>query len=115
MIKVEKCKCEHFSCDSMVTKINDNYEIDKNNRFRFVKEDNCITDRINLDGIEYKGGITENDISNCEIKTRVSYRDKDGFHEKPTGHDLRSIKNDNRKGKSHAKHWSKIEKINKYK
>jgi hypothetical protein len=112
MIKVEKCKCENFSCDSMITKINDNYEIDKNNRFRFVKENNCITDRITLDGIEYKGGITENDISHCEFKHRISYRDKDGFHEiknnysEKGGHMERSLANDNRK-KGHKEHFKK--------
>jgi hypothetical protein len=78
-------------------------------RFRFVKEDNCITDRITLDGIVYKGGITENDISNCELKPRVTYKDKQGIHEpdekKLTGHDLRSIANDHRSGKSHGQHF----------
>jgi hypothetical protein len=93
-----ECRCENFSCES---------SINSNQRFRFVKEDNCITDRIILDGIVYKSGLTENEIANCELKTRVDYKDKNGEH-KLTGHDIRSVENDHRSGKSHRKHWNKV-------
>jgi len=65
-----ECICENFSYESARP----------NERFRFVKENGVITNRINLDGIEYHGGICPNDISHCEIKERVIYKDKSGQH-----------------------------------
>jgi len=69
-----ECKCEHFSCEPGLP--------NGNNRFRFVKENNVICSQIKLDGIEYRGGPTKNDIDHCEMKTRFDYTDKKGFHEK---------------------------------
>ena len=92
-----------FSCEST---------LQENIRFRFAKENNCITDRINFEGIEYKSGITENDIAHCELKPRVVFKDKLGTHEPKNnycdkgGHLERSLANDHRKG-GHHKHFKR--------
>lgn len=80
-MKIEHCKCFNFNCDDVITKVNGEYEIDQHQRFRFVKEDGVITDRINLNGKEYLGGLTPNCISNCEIKSRIQYKDSTGKHD----------------------------------
>jgi hypothetical protein len=98
-----ECICKNFSCEPT---------LQENIRFRFVKEDNAITDRINLDGVEYKSGLTPNDIANCEIKSRVCFKDKMGFHEPKNdysdkgGHMERSIANDPRPH-GHKEHHKK--------
>jgi len=98
-----ECFCQNFSCEST---------LQENIRFRFAKENGAITDRINLDGVEYKSGLTPNDIANCELKTRVVFKDKLGTHEPKNdysdkgGHRERSLANDNRK-KGHKEHWKK--------
>jgi hypothetical protein len=89
-----ECFCDRYSCENLNIKIGSEYQHYPAKRFRFEKDD----------GIIFDGGIVPNDIATCELKCRVSYRDKDGNH--PTGHDLRSIANDHRKGKSHRKHWT---------
>ena len=92
-----------FSCESSLR---------SNERFRFVKEQNTITDRINLDGLEYCSGLTANDIAHCELKERVVYKDKMGIHEPKNGycdkggHKERSIANDSRPN-GHKKHFKK--------
>jgi hypothetical protein len=97
-----ECFCKNFSCES---------SLQQNIRFRFVKEQGVITDRINLDGEEYKSGLTQNDITHCELKPRVVYKDKLGIHEPKNGysdkggHKERSIANDHRK-KGHKKHFN---------
>lgn len=68
-----ECFCEVASCNSA----------NEGNRFMYVKEggiNGCITDRVNFEGIEYRSGLVENDIANCELKCRVHYRDKEGDH-----------------------------------
>jgi len=57
-----------FSCEPTV---------DDNIRFRYAKEEDCITDRVSFEGIEYKSGLTPNSIANCELKTRVEFKDKE--------------------------------------
>jgi len=101
-----ECYCDinetqGFSCEPISA---------KNQRFRFVKENNWITDRVTFEGQEYKSGLTSNDIAHCELKSRVVYRDKTGEH-KPKdgyshqkGHRERSIANDHRPN-GHRKHF----------
>ena len=95
-----ECFCKNFSCEST---------LQQNIRFRFVKEQGVITDRINLDGEEFKSGLTPNDIANCELKQRTPFKDKLGNHEPQNnycdkgGHKERSIANQ----PNHVKHWKK--------
>lgn len=98
-----ECFCQNFSCEST---------LQENIRFRFVKEDNCITDRINLDGEDFYSEVTPNDIAHCELKPRTPYKDKLGYHEPENnycdkgGHLERSLANDQRKN-GHKEHQKK--------
>ena len=56
-----ECICEHFSCETPPS-------LEKNERFRFVKEKGVITSQIVVGGITYRGGPCSGDISNCEIR-----------------------------------------------
>ena len=67
-----ECVCFYRSCENSTI---------PNQRFQFVKEDSVITDRIYIDGKEYKSGPTPNDIAHCEIKCRVKYKDAEGIHD----------------------------------
>jgi hypothetical protein len=92
-----------FSCEPTIK---------ENIRFRFVKRDNCITDRINLDGEEFCSGLTPNDIAHCELKPRVVFKDKLGTHNEKNnycdkgGHLERTLANDHRKN-GHKEHQKK--------
>lgn len=92
-----------FSCEST---------LQENIRFRFAKEHDCITDRVQLDEVEYVSGLTPNDIAHCEMKERVCFKDKLGTHNEKNnycdkgGHKERSLANDHRK-KGHKSHWKK--------
>jgi len=98
-----ECFCKDFSCEST---------LQENTRFRFAKENGAITDRINLDGIEYHSGLTPNDIAHCELKPRVCFKDKLGVHNEKNnycdkgGHLERSLANDSRPN-GHRKHFKK--------
>ena len=91
-----ECMCEFFSCESITEKIGDDYIQSDKERFRFVKENGAITDEIEIRGQKYKSGVTQDSIYNCQIRL--------------TGHDIRSIANDTRSGKSHSEHWKKTKK-----
>lgn len=99
-----ECFCERSSCESIIIKDDvGEYVQDTNRRFRFIKnENNAICD----------GGIVDNSILNCEMKLRVSYRDKEGIHEPENNycdkgrHLERSLANDHRK-KGHKEHQKK--------
>lgn len=85
--KPQWCQCEHFSCESYT-------EFDQ--RYRMVKDNGVITDRVTLDGIDYKGGDTvPNCIANCEIKERIFHKDKYGEYHK----ELKKVKPGQKKGK----------------
>jgi len=86
-----ECKCEFFSCEPITEKIDDVYIRSDNKRFRFVKEAGIITDEIEIRGQKYYSGVTKDSIDRCQIRL--------------SGHDLRSIANDHRKGKNHSKHF----------
>lgn len=77
-----ECKCEHFSCESMIKKAgNFDYVSDTEKRFRFVKNENgSITSEATIDGVLYKSGATPNSIENCEMRPRVNYEDQFGKH-----------------------------------
>lgn len=85
-INPEWCKCNNFSCNSS----------SENTRLRMVKDDQgVITDRVTLDGIEYKGGIVSNDVVNCEIRERIYHKDRYGEYHK----ELKKIKPGQKKQK----------------
>jgi len=67
-----ECKCFYRSCERSSI---------PNKRFQFVKEDGVITDRIYINGKEFKSGLTPNDIDHCELKCRVKYKDNTGVHD----------------------------------
>jgi len=96
-----ECFCNNFSCEPTLK---------ENQRFRFVKEEGSITNRINLNGIQYYSGVIDVDIEHCELRHRVRYQDREGVHEPKNnycdkgGHKERSLANDHRK-KGHKKHW----------
>jgi hypothetical protein len=112
-----ECYCDinetqGFSCEPITEQVNGEYVQAENRRFRFVKENNSITDRITFEGQEIKGGLTANDIAHCELKKRVIYIDRTGEH-KPKdggssqrGHRERSLAHDSRK-KGHKEHQKK--------
>lgn len=100
-----ECRCQLASCEPS----------SQGQRFMMVKEggiNGCITDRIDLDGIEYLSGHTLNEIANCEMKTRFTYKDREGEYQPKNnycdkgGHKDRSLDHDHRK-KGHKDHWRK--------
>lgn len=98
-----ECICHDFSCEPVTEKIGDQqYQVSTSRRFRFEKEE----------GVIVNGGIVPNDILHCEIKPRVEYKDKQGFHEPKNnycdkgGHKERSLAHDDRKH-GHKDHWKK--------
>lgn len=66
-----ECMCDLASCEASMPGF----------RFMMVKKDGVITNKVVFRGQEYKSGHTENDIDHCEMKCRVSYRDKEGTHQ----------------------------------
>lgn len=83
------CWCKRFSCESVTIKGDDGlFAIDRTRRFRFVKdEEGAITNKVEIAGVEYRGGHTQNNILDCEIKDQISsyvyeYRDELGCRHK---------------------------------
>lgn len=74
LAEIITCRCDRFSCESVTIKTETgDFSIDSTSRFRFVKdEDGCITNRTEVDGVEYRGGHTSNSILDCELRGRSS-------------------------------------------
>jgi hypothetical protein len=91
-----ECFCDKHSCESTLS---------QNTRFQFDKEGG-------INGYIVDGRVVDNSIANCELKTRVSHKDSDGYHEVKNnysdrgGHKERSLANDHRR-KGHKEHWRK--------
>lgn len=81
--EVTWCQCERFSCEQTISRNEDGTLVTRQDiRFRYVKDEKgVITNRTTIDGVEYKGGHTNNSIPDCEIKIRASwYKDNFGQH-----------------------------------
>jgi len=102
---VEKCFCItpiiNHSCEAVMEKVNDGYQISSSKRFCFDKEDNCI-----IGGKEVPGDIPSCRRSKEEyFDTVQEFKERLNNPKKLTGHQERSIANDHRSGKSHGKHF----------
>jgi hypothetical protein len=84
MMAHSECYCPQRSCESITIRnpqadqtiepirgedgkwIDDRFMVSIGTRFMFVKDEKGrITDRVTIDGVEYKGGITTPDIPHC--------------------------------------------------
>ena len=64
-----ECKCSHYSCESIMKKVNDEYFINNEIRFRFEKDNNgCIVDGRQVSGSILDCKITEGRIMSKKLK-----------------------------------------------